>query len=106
LWSKSNEILEWLWGRIKSTQIGNQRGQQAGHPKLRPLLPKEEVREGEKDELAWVAMVEHRWIQRKDESDVEGSRRYCRGEVLGDSGQKPGGILDSLVLLVRKQPKE
>jgi len=31
---------------------------------------------------------------------------YCGAEALGDSGQKPGGILDSLVLLVRKQPKE
>ena len=64
------------------------------------------MREGEKHKLVWVAMVEHRWIWRRDERDVERNRRYHKCEVLGDSGQKPGGILDSLVLLVRKQPKE
>lgn len=37
-------------------------GTAAEHPKLCPLLIKEEKREGEKHELTWVVMVEHRWI--------------------------------------------
>lgn len=41
-----------------------------------------------------------------DEGDVERNMRFHRHEMLGDSGQKPGGILDLLVLQVRHQPKQ
>lgn len=39
------------------------------------------MREGEKHELVWVATVEHRWVWRRDEGDVEGNRRYSTWEV-------------------------